>query len=37
MKANRNVHVVLVGKPDRKIPFVRPGCRRQDISKMDLK
>jgi len=32
----RGVYRVLVGKPEVKRPFGKPGCRREDNIKMDL-
>ena len=36
MGGGRGVYRVLVGKPERKRPLVRPRCRWEDNSKMDL-
>jgi hypothetical protein len=36
MGEDRVVHRVLVGKPEGKRPFRRPGCRWEDNIKMDL-
>jgi hypothetical protein len=36
MVEDRGVHSVLVGKPERKRPFVRPRRRWEDNIKMDL-
>jgi hypothetical protein len=33
----RNESKILVGKPERKRPFGRPGHRREDNIKMDLR
>jgi hypothetical protein len=33
----RDVHRVMVGKPDRKRPLGRPRCRWEDNIKMDLR
>jgi hypothetical protein len=35
MGAKRNAYRILVGKPERKIPLVRPGRRWEDNNKMD--
>jgi hypothetical protein len=32
----RNVHKILVGKPDGKSPLRRPGCRWEDNIRMDF-
>jgi hypothetical protein len=37
MRDRRKVYRVLVGKPKRKRPLVRPGCRWEDGFKMDLR
>jgi hypothetical protein len=36
MGENRNVYMLLVGKPEGKIPLGRPRCRWIDNIKMDL-
>jgi hypothetical protein len=37
MKEKRHAHKMLVGKPERKRPRRRPGHRRKDNIKMDLR
>jgi hypothetical protein len=37
MGEGRNVHRVLVGNPEEKIPIERPRCRWEDGIKMDLR
>jgi hypothetical protein len=37
MGEGRGVHGVLVGRPERKRPLVRPRHRREDNIKMDLR
>jgi hypothetical protein len=37
MREKRNAYRILVGKLERKRPLGRPGCRRDDTIKMDLR
>jgi hypothetical protein len=37
MRAKRNTYRILVGKPERKRPLVKPGHRWVDNIKMDLR
>jgi hypothetical protein len=37
MGGERNAYKILVGKPERKRPFDRLGCRIEDNLKMELK